>query len=363
MEIARLTPQQVAESAVIALGLGDVGVDLTSTEAMAASLRRAASFHCPATSGQVVRSVIEVLEGLPGFQDDIKDQLEVLLDALLGCGDLFELPVEGERGTSSRIFLGPPAFVRRASGSHLLLGVRPDGASLVGDDLTHLMTYEGHARLVPPSSIAEDLIASSDLVELTPEQWLKVPPIVPAGHLIEQFEIRLSAAGPSGDIEHARILDPTQPVDFYKARWRSPKPSDEGCFVARRPQAYGSELWCFAQVAAGHIIQLIDLPVNATLSRATDEAWRLQAAIDATAGHPQRLRIREGSDVTSVLDFFSPVPSWAQRRLDFIGTPLLRGRGALFSYAISSAELVEELEFLADTLWITSSDQSERITK
>jgi hypothetical protein len=52
----------------------------------------------------------------------------------------------------------------------------------------------------------------------------------------------------------------------------------------------------------------------------------------------------------------SPIPSWAQRRLDIIGTPMLRSPGALFSYGVRREDVAEELEFLASMLWTSVAD-------
>lgn len=363
MEVARLSPGQVSDSALRSLGLGDAGVNLVSTEAFAASLRRAASFLCPATPGQIVRSVVEVLEGLPGYGEDTKGQLETLLDALVGYGDLLELPTDTVDSHDLRIFLGAPSFVRRTSGSCLLIGVRPDGVQLVGDDLATLIDYKGHARIVSAFEELDELLASSGLTELSAEQWLQRPRQTEAHELIHEYDTRLQSAGPSGDIERPRILDPAAPVTYYRGRWRPPKLADAGTFVVRRPQAYGADLWCFARLTDGNITQVVDLPVFGSLIPGADEAWRLQAAIDAAAGHPQQVRVRNGAvPNAAVLDFFSPVPSWAQRRLDVVGMPVLRGRGrgALFSYGLAATEVAEELRFLADMLWVSTNDQAER---
>lgn len=359
MGVARLTPEQASESALRALGLSDAGIDLFSTESLAASLRRAASFLCPATPGGIIRSVLEVLEGLPGYSDETKVQLEALLETLVGYGDLLELPAEDPDSIGLRIYLGPPSFVRRTSGSCLLIGVRPDGAQLVGDELAALIEYEGHARTVPSSDVLDEAIAASGLTQLSSEQWLQAPRPATASELIGEYESRLRVAGPSGDIADPRILDPSTPVTYYRGRWRSPKPTDARTFVARRPQAFGADLWCFAEVAGGHITQLIDLPVFGPLIPGADEAWRLQAAIDAASGRPQQVRVQIGPTTTR-LDFFSPLPSWAQRRLDVVGIPLLRERGSLFSYSLPTIEVEEELRFLADMLWTSATDQPER---
>jgi hypothetical protein len=357
-----LSPEQVSDAALGALRMGEAGVDLFSDEALAASLRRAASFLCPATRGRIVRSVLEVLQGLDGYSAETRDQLEMLLNVLLGYGDLLELEADGLDVSGQRIFLGAPSFVRRSSGACLLIGVRPDGAQLVGDDLDALIDYEGHVRSVRPSSGLDELLESSGLIQLDSEQWLKAPRQASPEELLAQYETRLQAAGPSGEIEGGRILDRSKPVTYYSGRWRPPRSGDTGNVVARRPQLYGADLWCFARVIDGRFTQLVDLPVAGALATAHDEAWRLQAAIDAVGGHPQLVGIRSGANPTVTrIDFFSPLPSWAQRRLDVIGMPLLREPGSLFSYTLPTSEVAEELQFLAQMMWISTRDRPERI--
>jgi hypothetical protein len=60
-----------------------------------------------------------------------------------------------------------------------------------------------------------------------------------------------------------------------------------------------------------------------------------------------------------VIDFFAPVPSWAQRRLDAVGVPSPRARGALFSYEVGAADVDAELQFLSLMLWIESANEPE----
>jgi len=359
MGVELFDSDQMSASALEALGLAQVGVDLFSSEALSASLRRAASFLCPATPGRIVRSVLEVLDGIEGFGDDTKLQLETLLNALVGHGDLLEIEADELETGAQRIFLGPPAFVRRNSGACLLIGTRPDGAQLVGDELNTLIEYEEYVRTVPPSPDLEELLGSSDLVELESAQWLKAPTQLSAPQLLAGYETRLQVAKSSGEIEGGRILDSTRPVTYYSGRWRSPRDGDTGTFVARRPQLYGADLWCFARLIEGNFAQLVDFPISGPLVTAHDEAWRLQAAIDAMAEHPQIVDIhRHSSPGSSRLNFFSPIPRWAQRRLEVVGMPLLKAPGSLFSYSLPNAELDEEIEFLTAMMWISPRDQA-----
>jgi hypothetical protein len=88
--------------------------------------------------------------------------------------------------------------------------------------------------------------------------------------------------------------------------------------------------------------------------RGCDEAWYLQSAIDAELGKRQEYRVRGGSGDLVILDFFSPLPSWARRRLDAIGNPSTAER-SLFSYSLHRRELPEESRFLQEWLWMKES--------
>lgn len=354
MGVDRLDAADAARAAVhtLAMGIGDV--DLMSDEAIAASLRRAASVLCPTTAGALVRAVSEVLAGLPGYTNETEANIGILVDSLVAYGDLLELSVVVGSRNAQQLFLGPPGFIPRASHTALLVGIRPEGAPLVGDDLLAQIEYLAHTRLI--RSIDDrriaDILGPEDLIEIPSERWLNAPRLATPQETLAYYVSRLEAAGSSGEIEGLRLIDPASKVTYYKGRWRQANPRDEGQFVARRPQAFGADLWCFTQVVGGEVTRLIDLPLQAPLGRGADEAWRLQAAQDAIAGHPQRIRIREGNP-TSLLEFFSPVPSWIQRRLDIVAKPLGNIRGAMFAYSLPHEELAEEVRFLGDMMWLS----------
>lgn len=360
MGIEIVTPSEVAASAVGMLGLDAEAVDVTSPEVLAASLRRAASFLCPIAPRVLLRAVDEALRGLPGYAEDTRSDLDSALDALVAVGDLTELAARDDV-RHRQLFLGPPAFVRRESGMCLLLGIRADGMPLVTDDLAMRVDYEEHLRrLNSDESLAERLVLEG-LFELKADQWLKSPRPEGAGDCLASYQERLAAVGDSGALDGVRLIDPASRPTFYKGRWREPKKSDNGLFVARRPQGYGAALWCVVEVIGGDVRRGIDLPPGFEVAAGADYAWRLQAAIDSVNGTPQRFAVRpSGQARASVLDLFSPLPSWAQRRLDIVATPIVRSRGALFSYAVPNEELEEEVSFLKEMMWLTErSDERE----
>lgn len=354
MAVTRVISQDVATQAVDALGLDASTVGLMFTEGLAASLRRAASFLCPTTPGALVRAVTEALSGLPEFTDDARAELEALVDLLVSYGDLLELELDDDQCAATRLFLGPPSYIVRDTGTCLLLGVRPEGAPLVSEELLKSIEYEGHVRRVRAADEqrTREVLHIEGLVELQLDQWLKPPRYSTPADLLAIYQARLETAPAAYEVEGLRVIDPASAVTYYKGRWRPPKRTDRGLFVARRPRAFGADLWCVALIGEGSV-RIIDLPLQSGLSRGSDEAWRLQAALDVLAGQSQRLRTRAGARPEEVvLDFFSPLPSWLQRRLDLFGTPLIGGRGVLFSYAMPQAEVEEELEFLKAMMWL-----------
>lgn len=356
MEVVSIDRSRLAPRVVQALGLDPETVHLDSPTAIATSVRRAASFLCPTSPGALARGVDDVLSGLS--EDPPKKRLDMInsvVDALIALGDLVELPV-GDPGSPSRrhLFLAPPSFVPRESGC-VVLGVRPEGAPILSEGMLERIEYGGHFRLIrrrEESEDLEELLAREGLFKLSAEQWLKAPRGGSPEDLINQYIARLDAAGGAGEIEGIRVIDPSSDVAYYRGRWRAPKENDSGRFVGRRPQAYGADLWCFTEVFEGRVSKLIDLPITSTTARGADEAWRLQAAIDRLSGSPQRLRIRQVPDEAPAIDVFSPLPSWHQRRLEFIASRTDRAGGALFSYSLALEDVVEEVRFLTEMLWL-----------
>lgn len=348
----------MGQAVVEALGLDSRSFDPGSTESLAASVRRAASFLCPTTARRLITAVGEALEGIPGGGADVRIQLEAIIDSMIGYGDLLELPSEGESAGRRHLFLGVPAFVpRKGTNSCLLVGIRPEGAPLIGDDLLDLIEHDGHVRLIgrSTSEALHDQLSASGLVELRMDHWLQAPRTAEPGEIISFYVTPLSASASTGEVEGMRVIDPDAPVTYYRGRWRTLRESDHGRFVGRRAQAFGADLWCLVDVVAGDVTHLLDLPVQSPLAPGADEAWRLQAALDALGGRPQQVRVRPRiRDGWTAVDLFSPVPSWMQRRLDLVGMPLERSGGALFSYALPDQEVAEEIAFARDLLWLDS---------
>lgn len=356
MSIERLERSEATARAVGVLGLDPTAVDLVSPEGLCASLRRAASFWCPASPRQLVDAVLDALTPLsPGIE---RDELAEALDMLIGAGDLLELRASGSR--TRLLFLGPPSYVEKRPGHYVLLGIRPNAEALVDEEsLGSPVSYESHTRtVVLDETSASESLAAAGLHQLTREQWTKAPRQEAAAKVVDQARDRLRRAISPGQVTGLTLIDSTTPVRYYKGRWREPLATDQGMFVARRPQAYGAPIWCVVDVADGVPQAVVDLPLAGSVAPGWDDARRLQAALDADRGSPQVFGTRSTEAGGAwVFDFFGPLPSWTERYLDLTGLPVARSRGALLSYRVPGGALSETRAFLADALWMQAIEE------
>ncbi len=357
----RLAREEVHSQKVADLGLDASALDLSSIEAIAGALRRAASFLCPCAAPTLVRSVVRPLWGLVDDIETVKAVVEETLESMIAHGDILEhRDLEENPGpkTAALLYAAPPSFVARKSGTLILLGVAPDQLSALPDDLEARIDYVNHLRrlhAIPGEDLRAELVELG-LIEVSYEGWLRTPLVeTPAQHL-SRLDRLLDSAQTSRDVPGLLLLDPERPGRYYPGRWVNPR-SQFGRFVARRSQAYGAPLWCYVQLREGNPERLVDLPIAGSRWRGCDEAWRLQMAIDAQRGEPQRFRVRPGLGDTRVMEFFSPVPMWARRRWDAIGEPV-PGSGCLFAYRLAEAELNEEMRFAREALWLDELTES-----
>lgn len=351
----RLTAVEVHARKMVDLGLDPTALDLTSPEGIAGALRRAAGFLCPCSASTLVRSVIRPLRGLVPDMEGAKDLVEQVLEAIIAHGDIVEQhDLADEQVATSRLLLyaAPLSFVARQSGVVILLGVPADQLSPLPEELATRIEFASHVRRIKPNG-NEDLrseLKELGLTEFSYEAWLKAPAPESAANQIASMDRALDNAHPSLEIAGLEILDSELPVRYYRGRWAKPK-KHSGRFVGRRSQAYGADLWCYVQLREGNPERMIDLPHSGYRWRGCDAAWRLQMAIDAARGVPQRFRVRSGPHDGALLELFSPVPAWVRRRWDAVGEPV-PSSGCLFAYFVPGEELDEERRFARDVLWM-----------
>jgi hypothetical protein len=214
------------------------------------------------------------------------------------------------------------------------------------------VVHEGVVRvLIPePSQDTRTILRDLGWLELSTATWLKAPRPETAEQLRSTMLRRLETCTPCGVIEDLLLLDPSSDPRYYSRRW-SKATNQTGAYVARRPQAHGAPLWGYATLANGAPTRFLDFPLPETRWRGCDAAWHLQMAIDQGRGLPQTYRRRNVTD-GALLDFFSPLPLWAERRLAVLGRPAER-RSCLFTYWLPQREVASEETFLQQRLWLT----------
>lgn len=224
---------------------------------------------------------------------------------------------------------------------------RPLGERVVYDRFYRLIKYEQGETL--PQTLRE-----LGLVELSERVWLRSPREETAQALLANFTARLMSQGPSGEIEELQLINPESPVSYYRGRWISAR-NQTGMFVARRPHAYGAHIWGFVSLENGRPTRFLDFPFGGNVRwRGCDVAWYLQMAVDSCRGSSQQYRRRDVKQ-GAVLDFFSPLPLWAERRLAIVGSFAERDK-SLFSYFVPEEQLASEEQFIQERLWLAKKD-------
>ena len=271
---------------------------------------------------------------------------------MTAVGDLVESMEQQGDQRRRLIFLGPPRFVRRPQVDEIiLLGIRPDNAQLVGDEQLIRLEQRGVVRRLPRATDADiQALVDFGLHEISDARWMGHEDPCDPSSLVERYSEILKRQPRSGEIEGLTVLDSARPNRYYRGRWGEPTADHHGQFVARRRQAFGSHLWCLVELDQGLPTKLLDLPLDPN-ARGSDEAWRLQAAIDATRSNPQPLAVaRTGSGLVNV-GLPAPPPRWVQRRWDLLGEPS-QMRGMLLAYQFTPATAREEIQFLREQMWM-----------
>jgi len=356
--IAEISRREVITQCRSALGIEPHAATVDDAF-LAALLRRTAGMLCPCSRTALRTAIVECLSSLHDLYD-LPSRIDELTDELIVAGDLLELSDVTTADTDAKgtwVFAAPPAFVERKSGSVFLTGIVPDHDSILPESLGMRVVHSKNTRYIEPQAGEDlaELLASEALARLPESEWLKAPKTQTASAHLEKAMQRLASEPTCAPITGLVIIDPETRPTYYRGRWTAPK-GQSGIFVSRRPQEFGAPIWCFAELQAGLLARVVDLPLSTYRWRACDAAWHLQMAIDQENGRPQRYRITQLANVCR-LDFFSPLPLWAERRLMVLGEKR-PGEKSLFAYEIPAAEIGEEEEFLRTDLWLVREDDT-----
>lgn len=332
----------------------DVSVVL-SKALLAQSLRRTLFNAAPCSASTLSALVRTALMFLVDDPEALKEAIEDTIHDLIAMGDILEMRTDSASHSDILLRPAPPSFVARQDGSFIIIGIAGDEITPTHEPpVTHHASGLRSLRTADAKRCRTELL-DLGLIELPERLWLHAPAALPAIDLITHWKGRLPVELKPETIEDLEILDTDSPTSFYKGRWTTLNAKHTGIFVARRRQRYGARLWCLAEVKDGMLQRFMDIRARDTRTRDCDEAWRLQAAMDAAAGKPQTVRVWE-KGLSAILSFQGPLPAWAARRLSFIGeqVPLPR---ALLAFEIPKENAENELLWLEEHLWLARNDE------
>jgi hypothetical protein len=346
MNVQRASAEQIRRLTVSSLGVAD-DADLFCDEVLSELVRRAVAVRAPIAPRQLLDVLCDSLVTLPGFNREVAARIEELCELMVTSGDLFEAFVDSDSGSRRRMFYGSaPGFVRRRSGAGFLIGIPADG--ILPSEVSRAVRRQGHIRVLPHESIAT--VTDSGFRELDSDAWVDAPQASDPQRLIDQYLARLADADHSVSADDLQVISQSGNVRFYSGRWKGTAGAS-GIHVGRRGRSYGADLWCCVDLAQGQPVGWIDLPLSTSRYRGCDEAWHLLAAIDAVRGEPQVVEVNRRQEATQ-MRFFSPIPSWAQHRIELIGEPVVGARGCLFAIDLKPDDEEDEFAFLASRLWL-----------
>ena len=360
IKIKRVTATDVLSGSRDTLAIPGDG-SITLDETMLATLaRRSAGIHCPCSRATLRNSLLECLHGLPTKFDSLSAAVDDTVEALLVGGDLLELAdvvIDDSDVKQTWVFAAPPSFVVRPSGSVFLIGIVADRDTFLPPALAGRVLHRGYTRVLErqPNENLPDELRELGLQQLSDRAWLKAPQIEDPFEMLSRHQRLLDDQNPITNIPDLQIIDSTRRVTYYRGRWVEPT-DQNGMFVARRPQEFGSPIWCLVELKNGKPTRLLDLPPPKTRWRGCDAAWHIQAAIDHSRSAPQRYR-RRVEDEGIRFDFFSPLPLWSERRLMILGRRVAPDT-CLLSYIIPRNEADNEQTYLRQSLWLSRDDGS-----
>ena len=288
-----LTKSQCEGLALDSVGLSQSGFRVDSPEFLAVLVREATASISPCTRRELTGHILKHLSPLdPDYP--WRDEIRETIESLLALGDLVEVYDDAQETNQAIIYLAPNSFVELPGGLFVLLGGYQDVKGLIPNSIDAELTHVWYTRRlhVSDADVVRETLLDFGFLNLRPEFWLKSPDTLAAREHVLRYDEALSRMQPRQTlIEEVSLLDTNVDVKRYSRRW-SPLENQKGRFVGRRPQAFGSRLWCYLEVTDGMVLRHIDLPHFEHHWRAFDEAWHLQLALDSLRGTPQLFSVR-----------------------------------------------------------------------
>jgi hypothetical protein len=328
-----------------------------SDDLLAHVTRRAVAIMAPCAAHELVRAVGQSFAGMADDAEAFAERIAGIVEDLIVYGDIIEMrESSADSWPGSKGFVlrpAPPSFVKRTDGSIAILGIAGDQITPLTAELNSRAVAHGVLRIIPatPGEDTEALLLDLGLLRFPERTWLRLPNFEAAANHVASWRQTLAAEPASTGIEGLQILDTARSPTFYKGRWVLPDRTHAGMYVARRPQRYGAPLWCLVELDNGSLRRFKDLSTRGDRLRHFDIALRIQAALDAVAGDPQRFDSSARDAQSGSLRFYSPMPSWCERHLSIVGQKKAAER-CLFCFEIPTVRLDSETGFLREALWM-----------
>jgi len=357
--IALLSPAQAFDQVRRSVFLSSAPEhDVPSDELLAQVARRAIAIMAPCPAYELVHAMAQSFGSVSGKAGAFAERVGGIVEDLIVYGDILEMRESADdswAGTKSFVLRpAPPSFVRRKDGSVAIVGIAGEQITPLTVELNSRVIHHGVLRIIPTAENEdlEALLIELGLLKLPEKTWLRLPAFETAASHVASWRQLLATEPITTPIEGLQILDTGRPPIFYKGRWVSPNRTHTGMYVARRPQRYGAPRWCLADLANGVLRRFKDLSTRGDRLRPFDIAWRIQAALDADAGTPQRFDTSTKDSSNTTLRFYSPIPSWCERHLSIAGRKGTAER-CLFCFEVPTAQVGTETGFLQEALWMT----------
>ncbi len=289
---------------------------------VAAAIRRLSGFMCPCSQAAISRAAKRSLRELWEDHEAAESFVDHALEDLLVGGDLLELSHVAATDLDDKptwVFCAPPAFMQSEHRVYIF-GIAPDDAPFLPSNVLRRLRCDGATRFI--ERITDDdlveVLSALGLRELQESKWLTKVTIEAPASFIERIQSRLIREGIHGSFpEFSLLKHATEVRQPYQERWVTPQ-AESGLFVARAAQPYGAPIWYMADINEGRFTRSLVLPFHDIPTRACDQAWRLQLAIDAEAGHPATYRMSSSEGGIRVLPSF-PLPLAEKRKLLYLG--------------------------------------------
>lgn len=348
----RIIKKEEIKNKIIEKNTGNRKDNILSDENLSCLIRRAASILCPCTPNMLVMSIVKPLE-IYNNESEIEEKVLKLLEKMIESGEIIQSNDENMKETVRII---PPTYIRVVENYVYIMGGQCDNNNYVPDIFRNRIEYYGHLRRIKMEKEEEyKILEVNGFVELSLGSWLKMP----KKETYESYKKNIDKYMDERIIEknnylNVKIIETCRKVDWYKGRWTDSK-GKSGRYVGRRERKYGPDLWCYFEIKNGLVKKLVDLPIRDLRWRACDEAWRLQMAIDACNGANQKYTIKKIFNNSYVIKYFSPLPLWYRRRMQFIGVER-KPEGCMISFEIKEENINEEKRICEEYMWLKQAE-------